>query len=308
VAVLAAATQYIPLIGLATVFLCPLPLAVLVIRHGFAVAAIASVASILVAIAIAGPIVGLSILVAFAPLGLVLGLGGRLGWPAARAVGLASITSALSTAASYLGLLGGGRLSMDEMAKALERSIATAGDLYSRLGIPKEQLEAATRQMQAMVPLFPFLMPMMIVVGGVTTAWLNYEVARRVLSRFKYHLPPLPPIRAWRLPSWTVWLFPISYLAMALASRPGAPRVLQSVGVSAVVTLQVAFSAQGLVAAWMIIGNYGFGRVAQIITIAMAFAVPALGLVAFLLGVIDSTMKVRERWGVPKPSAPRTDP
>ncbi len=55
VAVLAVATHYVPLLGIATAYLCPLPLAILVIRHGFRVAALATVVSILAAITVAGP-------------------------------------------------------------------------------------------------------------------------------------------------------------------------------------------------------------------------------------------------------------
>jgi uncharacterized protein YybS (DUF2232 family) len=129
VAIFAVAGRYIPLVSLATTFLCPLPLAVLMIRHGFRVAAIASIVSILVGTVLAGPLVGLAILVSFAPMGIIIGVGARAGWPASRVVTAGTLVASLSTGLSFLGLLGGGRLSMEEMAKTMERSATMTVDL-----------------------------------------------------------------------------------------------------------------------------------------------------------------------------------
>src|SRR2546425_11029122 len=58
VAVLALAANYVPLVGLAANFLCPIPLAVLMIRHGLRVAALATVVAIAIGSAISGPVTG----------------------------------------------------------------------------------------------------------------------------------------------------------------------------------------------------------------------------------------------------------
>src|SRR5881397_1969228 len=74
VAVLALAANYVPLVGLAANFLCPIPLAVLMIRHGLRVAALATVVAIAIGSAISGPVTGVLILLGFAPVGLAIGL------------------------------------------------------------------------------------------------------------------------------------------------------------------------------------------------------------------------------------------
>jgi len=307
VALFAVATRYLPLVGIATALLCPLPLAVLVIRHGLRVAVIAAGASGLVGAALAGPLVGFAILISFAPMGLVIGTGAARGWPAGRVVAAGSLVSAVSTALSFLGLLGGGRMNpaamAQEMQRTMERSAAMATGLYARLGIPPEQLEAVTRQMTEAARLLPYLLPASFVLGAVLAAWLNYEVARRVLGRFGFSLHPLPPARQWRLPAWTVWAPVLGFVLSAAGPRVGGVS-LAGAGLSLLFASMIAFMFQGLLATWVILGNLELSRrerwFAVVLVFMLSTALPFLNLVLFYLGIADSLLKVRDRWGLPR--------
>src|SRR3989442_11240948 len=101
VTVLALAANYIPVVGLAANFLCPIPLAVLMIRHGLRVAALATVVAIALGSAISGPVTGLLILLGFAPVGLAIGFGLRRQWSASTVV-------LITGGAVLLGLIFGG--------------------------------------------------------------------------------------------------------------------------------------------------------------------------------------------------------
>jgi uncharacterized protein YybS (DUF2232 family) len=304
VALFAVATRYLPVVGIATALLCPLPLAVLVVRHGLRTAATAAVAATLVGAMLAGPLVGLAILISFAPMGLVLGIGAQRRWPATRTVLLGALVSFVATLLNFFGLMGGERISTDEMARTMERSVDMAAGMYARLGMSPAQIEAATTQIRQVAQLFPYMFPAILVFGALIAAWLNYEVGRRVLERFGYRWPPLPPLRTWRVPAAAVWLIPLSYLLLVYGGQPGAPPVIRSAGMSLALTMQMVFMLQGLVAGWVILGNYGFGRFAQVTAIVMVFVVPVMGIVVFALGLLDSVLKIRERWGQPRPAAP----
>jgi uncharacterized protein YybS (DUF2232 family) len=323
VAVFAVATRYLPLIGIATALLCPLPLAVLVIRHGLKVAAIAGAAATLVGAMLAGPLVGFAILISFAPMGLVIGIGARAGWPAVRTVLLAGVVSFVSVILNYLGLFGT-RVSLEEMTQTMRRSAEMAAGLYQRLGMSEAQVDAAVRMMSQGTQILPYVLPGSLALGALGAALLNYEVGRRVLSRFKYVLPALPPVQTWRLPAAAIWLVPISSLLLALTGGPPlsepptpqsaparpltAPAPLHTIGISLAVVIQSLFLLQGLVAGWVILGNYGFGRLAQVTSVLLVFAVPVLAVVALVLGIIDSALRVRERWGVLHPRPTETKP
>ncbi|MGH2405094.1 MAG: YybS family protein [bacterium] len=302
VAIFAVAGRYIPLISLATTFLCPLPLAILVIRHGFRVAGIAAIVAVLVGTVLAGPLVGLAILVSFAPMGIVLGIGARQGWPAPRVVAAGTVVASVSTALSFLGLLGGGRLSMDEMARSMERSAAMTVDLYARLGIPATQIEGAMQPMREFARLLPYLLPLMLVLTAATTSWLNYEVGRRVLGRFGYRLHTLPPMRTWRVPPAGVWLVPVGFILLVGGARVGVPAV-QNLGFSLVLGAMFIFIFQGLVAGWVILGNFGFGKIERVLAVWLALALPPLSPLLFILGMLDTIYRVRDRWGLERSRA-----
>src|SRR5438309_9759204 len=86
VTVLALAANYIPLVGLAANCLCPIPLGVLMIRHGLRVAALATVLAIALGSAIGVPVTGLLSLLGFARVGLGIGLRLRRQWSASTVI------------------------------------------------------------------------------------------------------------------------------------------------------------------------------------------------------------------------------
>jgi len=353
VALLAAASRYVPLVGAAAAFVAPLPLTVLVLRQGLRIAAVAGLASALVAMAIAGPLVGLGILISVAPTGLVLGLGVRRGWPALRTVLMGGGVAFVSMVLNYMGLLGVRPMRMSEMAQSLDRSLQMSAGIYARLGIPAAQTEVALQPMREVARFLPYMLPAILAGGALVAAWINYEVGRRVLRRFGYQLTPLPPARTWRVPAAGIWIAVLGYVALSvagarwpevLASRLGSPgsssggiqstttpplqpgartgvqapvthavgatgtqpqvgEIVVSLALSLWLAAQCVFLLQGLFAGWVILGNYGYGRLAQWLAVAVAMTTPFLGGVVFLLGVLDSAWKVRERWGIPRPSA-----
>lgn len=308
VAIFAVASRYLPILSIATTFLCPVPIAVLVIRHGLRVAAIASVVSVLVGTVIAGPVIGLIILVAFAPMGIVIGIGARRNWPAVRTVAIGALTASASTAMSFLGLLGGGRLSVAEMAESAKRSATMAADLYARMGVPKAQIDAVMQQQLQIAELFPYLLPLMLVGGAAMTSWLDYEVGRRVLARFGYRLNLLPPLRTWRIPPAGVWFVPFGFLALWVGTRLGLSP-MRDVGLSVMMGSLGLFALQGMIAGWVILGNYGFGKFERIIAVVLTLSLQQLTSVPlFILGMLDSMMQARDRWGVERPRAARAKP
>ncbi len=321
VAIFAVAGRYIPLMSLAATFLCPLPLAVLVIRHGLRVAGIAAIVAVLVGTVLAGPLVGLAILASFAPMGLVIGLGARRGWPASRIVTLGALVASVSITLGFLGLLGGGRLSVDEMARTMERSMVMSTNVARRLGMPPALMPGVGQRLTPIADilrerfdpareialLLSYMLPFTFVLGAATTSWLNYEVGRRVLSRFGYHLNPLPPVGTWRLPGAVVWLIPLGVLLALVGELLRVPAVLGFVGGSLQAGGVIAFLLQGLVATWVILGNYDLTKLERGFAFAMALSlssqIPLINGIFVIVGALDITLRVRDRWGLERPRA-----
>jgi uncharacterized protein YybS (DUF2232 family) len=304
VAFFAAVSNYVPLVGIVAVMVAPLPLAILVLRRGLRIAAIAGVASALVAMMIAGPLVGASVLISIAPMGIVLGIGARREWPAPRIIGLAAAVTGITILINLSIVFGGGRLSVPAiatgLARQMEEGLSMAARLYERMGIAKTQIDAMQAPLRLLFEHLSILLPGMIFSGALFAAWMNFEVARRVLARFGYRLIALPPMRTWRLPDLFVWL-PLFGLVAAAVGERYAITPLTTIGASAVQLGMFAFIFQGVVVLWVILGNIDFTPREQSIGVAVAVlmstALPFINVVLLILGILDTSWKIRDRWG-----------
>jgi uncharacterized protein YybS (DUF2232 family) len=194
-----------------------------------------------------------------------------------------------------------------EAGATMERSIATTVDFYQRLGIAKSQTDALVVQMQAIVKLFPYMLPAILAGGAAVAAWYNYEIGRRVLQRFGYQLRALPPMSTWRVPFGGVWFLPLSSALLVASYRFGRPALLETLGISMQLLVTMAFMLNGLLSAWVILGNFELRKIertiALVFLISISMTVPLVNILAVAIGVADSLWKVRERWGLPRAAA-----
>jgi len=324
VALFALAARYLPLVGVVSAFVTPLPLTVLVVRQGMRVGVLAALVASAVAGMIGGPLTGLSIALTFAPLGVAFGAVLRRERPAAAvllvgsAVATASIlvnvvlTLAISGVNPYTTMIQG-------MAQGQEEALR----LYTRLGLDPARMEQVAGPMRQILAIMPRLIPMLVVVGGLGTAYVNFEVTRYVLRRLRYPVPALPPASAWRAPAPLLWALPLG-LGLLWAARAApvpfaldgavlrmlppddvaaavyAPAsrypVLETAGLNLTILAQVVYSMLGLVAGWVLLERYGAPRWLRWLAIAFAFTSPQLGIAVFFLGVADAAFNLRARW------------
>lgn len=335
-AVLALAAQYLPVAGTVAFFLCPLPLVVLVIRHGIRVAVLAAVVAAVIGSLVGGLLIGLSVAVAFAPLGLAMGAAIRRGWTGGKVWLLTwavAVTSALASAGIAMATAG------VDPRQVLQQSIqySRAGQeaalgLYGRLGLDTSRARQAAEQVQQMMDLLPRLLPLLFVVGGAVSAYLNLVVGGAVLRRLRIApVPSLPPVSTWRLPSWFLWTLPAGLvLQMAALAAPAPVQVpravlqrlpaddvravfaepvtryplLETAGMNLTILAQMVLSLLGLVTAWVLMERYRLPRWYRWMLIALSVGVPLLSVAALLLGLADAAFDLRGRW---RSQAPRAE-
>ena len=304
VTVLALAANYIPLVGLAANFLCPIPLAVLMIRHGLRVAALATVVAIALGSAISGPVTGLLILLGFAPVGLAIGFGLRRQWSASTVVlitgGAVLLALILGGVAAKIGIGIDPRVLAREVIEINKRSLDEAAQRYGRLGLDTRQMAASITMMRDFFDYSYRLIPMLLLVGSFISAYLNYEVARLVLRRVGVKAPALPPMSMWGLPAIALWALPVLSLLAALGARRIAP--LEGFGANLAFLIFFALLSQGVLAGWVLMGKYRFPTWYRVIVILLFSSGPT-GLLLFFLGLADAAFDLRRRWR-PVASAP----
>ncbi len=324
VALFALATRFMPLIGVASVFVCPIPLTVVVVRHGFRAAVLSAFVAALIAAMIGGPITGLTIALTFAPIGIALGAAVRGNVPAGRAL---LLTSAVATASLLANL--GITLALSGVnpyaltIEGLQQGQESALDIYTRLGVDRARLEQQLGQFRQLLALLPRLIPVLVITGAVSTAYISFEVTRFVLRRFGYALRPLPPVSAWRVPALFVWLLPASFILQWWAQSAPLPLalpgetlrllppedasaflrslvtrlpVIETAGLNLWFLAQIVFALMGLVAGWVLLERYRTPRWLRWLLLLMAFSNPLLGAAAFFLGLADTVFDLRGRW------------
>lgn len=314
VAIFALASIYVPVLGLATVYLIPLPLAVLVIRHGFAVALLAAGVAGAIAALVAGPLSGAGLLLTFAPAGFSLGWGVARGRSALAILSVTALVSILSLLTGLgLILVVSGVNPYRTMFESMQSGQAAALVLYRSLGVDPSRLQLQGQQMAQTLALLPRLIPLLILGGGLVAAWLNYQVAGALLRRLGHPLPALPRATAWRLPSLAVWALPLAAVLVSLGRprvfspfEPGivAPPqgVIPLIGLNVMVLLQLAFFVQGVLVGWVWLGGRSVAPAARIVLLLLVLFNPLMGPLVTLVGMADSIFRLRARW-MPRPVA-----
>lgn len=299
VALLAFAARYLPLLGLVASFLCPIPLTILVIRQGARVALLAGLVAAALGGIIGGPVTGLLIALGFAPTGVAIGIGLRRQLPASTIVLLTGtvimLTLVVGGAIATAGVGVDPRVTMREIIELNKRSLDDVVQRYAQLGIDTRRIEPTVQMTRDALDYSLRLIPLLLVLGSLTNAYLNYEIARAVLRRVGVAAPALPPVSMWGLPLLALWALPLgSLLAVVGAQRMPA---LEAIGVNLAFFVTTALLIQGILAGWVFMERYRLPKWYRTVVLLLFLSGPT-AVVTFFLGLADAAFDLRRRWRV----------
>jgi len=205
--VLGQAAVYLPVLGVVATLMWPLPVIVLVVRHGLRWGLMGLVVAGAAMSLLIEPTIAVRLVLAFGPTGLLLGYGFRQQWRGTLTFGAGLAGSIMAKLASlgFLFLLTGlnpfaGQ--MDLLQQSFEESFA----LYGQLGVPEQDIAASRDQIQTGLQAVALLLPLIIVIMGLLDTAVSYLLGTRVLRRLGHTVPVLPPFHEWRLPRAFVFL------------------------------------------------------------------------------------------------------
>ncbi len=330
VALLAISARYFPPLALVAPLVCPLPLTVLVIRHGVRIAFLAGFVSVAVGVILAGPLTGLLIASLSIPLGIGMGVAVRRRLSAPMIIlvtGLAAILMILANVAGSLVVAGVNPLIV--MIEQMRQSQSEAALFYERLGVPHEQIVKATAPYTQGLAVASRELVAMVLLAGFVSAWLSYAFGRRVLHKVGIEMPGLPAMTMWRVPPVLVWVFmgavvlatgtavippaglarsvmgmlppddvaaivrPVAFLE-PLDRLPSVRTAGETVALNLLALTGTLFSLQGGIVGWMLMAHYNVPRVWR--WVLLVLVVTNSGPIVFLLGVADAAFDLRRRW------------
>lgn len=285
----------VPLVGMLLIFLSPVPLVIIEMRHDLRRGFVALLAGSLIVLALEGPVQGLSYALGFSVLGLALGRIIELKRSAVEILAwgsLVSLACKLTLAVIMFQVTGLNPMNLD--MSGMERTL----DMALRLPVGLEQAAAMKQQLEAMMKVLPLIIPATMILVSVIDTLLCFWITGKVVHRLsRVDLPQLPPFARWRFPVSVLWAFMGALLCIVLGARDPRFAFLTRVGLNLQVLTQFIFVLQGMsLAAWFM-NRAGWSRTLRNFVLVLLFLIPLFSTVVNYAGIFDMCWDFRSRIG-----------
>ncbi len=286
----------LPVVGMVLIFLTPVPLVILEMRHDLRIGFLALTVGALLALLVEGPLSAISYSLGFAMLGLALGRIIELRRTAVEILGWGSLVSLackliLAVIMFYVTGLNPMNLDMTGMQKVMDLALKLPGGT--------ENAESVKTMMETTMKIVPLVVPAVFILVSVVDCTICYLISSRVIKRLSHEeLPSLPPFVQWRFPLSVLWAFLVALGCLVIGSRdPERFAFLTRIGLNLQILVQYLFILQGmsLVAWWM--ENMGLSKGLRIPVLVVLFIFPLMSTMTTYVGIIDMCWNVRARIG-----------
>lgn len=301
VIVFALIDTYVPVIGGFALVLCPVPISLLGMRHGFKWSIMTTgVAGILIAILL-GPLEALAVVVGFGLVGIALGHAFRAGFSPAKALLWGSGAMLLSTPLiNGLSILITGIDLWDTQLKVMDAGLGQAIDFYKNWGMSAEDLARSSAMLEYTKTAMHTLFPAGLAISAVFLTYINFLVSRIVLKRLGYSIPNFPPFKEWTMPQGVLYAFSLAAGLLLWGTNQQLPLV-EKIAMNLLYVCGAPLFLQGMAVFYFLADKYNLSRLVRGIILLMVCINGLFALTAFLAGVFDLVMDYR-RLRVPRSS------
>ena len=294
--VLALMAVYLPFIGFLLVLFWPLPLVVLVVRHGMRWGILASLAAGILVGLLVEPLLSLRLVVAFAPAGLLLGWAFVKDWSGVRTFML-TLLAAITGQAAAVGLLlwvtDVNPLAMQ--VDILQSSFDSSLQLYESMGMSGADLAKAREDIEQGMKMLNYLFPLVFILMGLFYAVVSYMAGGRILRRLGHNVPQFPPFREWRLPQAFLYMFGFALVGLYWGGTREISWLYQ-LSLNANVLAIMAGLLQGIVLVHCLLSHYKVSLPLRIVLYVFLIMNPFLAQVTAMTGLIDMLFDYRRRF------------
>ena len=295
--IMALMAVYLPIVGIAATLLWPLPIIVLIVRHGMQYGVLSVAAAAIIMTILISPMSAVHMVAAFGPPSLALGYGFYKGLSAARILlyGIvASLVGVFLTAGLTMLITGINPLAMAEQVESMKEAAGAAFQMYESLGMSASELEQTKKQFMEAMEYVTLLLPVVFLLSGMITAWLNFAVGGKVLRRLGHHVTTLPEFDDWHLPKAILYIFGFSLVGLYWGSTREI-EILQQVSLNAYVLSTLAGFIQGTA----VISSFARNRISRWLfwlIVMFVFLNGAISQILAVCGLFDMLFDYRKRF------------
>ncbi|MCL2496842.1 MAG: YybS family protein [Clostridiales bacterium] len=290
--VLAVISIYVPILYTVASLVFPVPLALLVLRHGLKYGCIGAVSIFLLSAMLIGLPNAIYLFILYGFLGLFFG------WCFLRhknaaftlLVGVLISSAAILFSLLFPTLLAG--ISLDQYMQMLESFSLEFANILQQQGANEEMLLNAESVSGFIVRLLPSL----LVCGAMCSTLLCYVLMCKLLRRFGYDIPMLPPFNEWRMDWRLLWPLIVALALAGLGSRFDL-NLMARIGDNMLMAFMPILLVCGIsVLVWLLKPWRAAGFIKVLVVL---FAFQLLGALAFymimLISVFDPIFDIRRR-------------
>mgnify|MGYP000965376259 CR=1 FL=1 len=190
-------TIYIPLFSIVGVFILPIPITVLYIRHNIKITTTAVLVSAIFIAILYNPISAITVSIMMGSTGIALGyciINKKSVWQTIVILSIVSIISTVIDMSIYVTLINKGGLMayINQQVQITRDSMNSVTEIYRGMGVPETQLQQFNASINIFTPEFVMqLIPPALLFMGFASAYINYSFTRGVLRRLGYEIEPI---------------------------------------------------------------------------------------------------------------------
>ena len=289
-------TIYVPLFAIVGTFILPIPVTVLYLRHNAKITLAAVVVSAVLIAMLYNPISALTTSMLFGATGLTLGYcikNEKKVWITLVMLAVVSAVATMIDFSIYITFISkeGFAGFINQNLQIMKESINAA----SKMGMSKAQLEQLNQTYAIFTPEFiAEMIPAMLLVGGFTSAYINYNMTRGILRRFKYDIEPVPPFSTLYISNRIGTVILIVVIAGTLMSR-GNIYLGKYILISSQLILEMVLLIEGIsLAAYGLRNKLKMNKLFTVLIILITASTAATSMMFVFAGLMDMIVDFRK--------------
>ena len=277
---------YVPIFSLIGVFLWPIPITLLYVKHGVKYSILSLFVTFIIIAIVLDPISALGLVTMYGLLGVVLGYCISSKRSAAVSISIMAIVAFLSTMALYK--LFSSIIGMDIISqgiKGLTQSYNASQSMYTKIGVTKGAFKEY-------ISYFTVMVPSVFILYSLLVAFVSYLLTQKILKRFKYSISEISPFSEWYIPSKVSFgimlIFVISFILVRIGMQNG-----ESYFTNANILFNYTFTINALAFVAALLKRNNIKKPLSWVIIIFCI-LPPISTYLFFLGVIDYILDYRK--------------
>lgn len=283
---------YIPVLYMVGIFLWPLPITFIYIRHGVKYSVMSLIVAGLITAISYDPLSALNITATFGFLSIVLGycIKNKKDFFFSIVVMSAAMFVSLILVMKVFSIIMGQDI-LNMLIGQINEARNMAIHMYSKMGVPKETQQLVLNTFPT-EEIFRTIFPVALLIGSIMMAFINYIIAGKVFKRFGHEISKAKPLSQWYIPVklviGIVGLFLIAYIMVYLKVK-NSQILLANVGI----LMEFIFIINGLAAVDFFMKKKDVTKGLRIF-ILIFIVLSQIGRYLFFVGIIDYALNLRK--------------